>query len=415
MLFPSRRMVRRAHGNSRKGKEEMARKNRVVVEDGLYHVTTRIAHRERLLADPEVKALVEGWMYGIADFCGVCVDAWSIMDNHLHIYLEVPSVPERYWTDPGTVPPTAARSMRPAECRDPRWSPDMADRDYAVSPAGERPSEAALARAAADGVPVVTLPRPPTGFAMSDAEMVRRLERLHSGQPGRAKRTAARWAALRAEGRGGEVDAEKDALCRRMYNVSQYMKTLKQRISEHFNRERGHSGALWEGRFRSSLVDRDGLSELYVSSYIEWNAPRAGIVGHPREWRWCSYATACGDGPYAARAREGYARLFGSWEDAKARLDAVFADRLPDSYDPARDGFSCEGRDGEGRPCRVMLRMAQLVKVVSPFFRAAYFSRDVAYARRVLGSLPGRFPAPGDGCLRRLARFGWDGPGEAAA
>ena len=67
-------MVRRAHGNSRKGKEEMARKNRVVVEDGLYHVTTRIAHRERLLADPEVKALVEEWMYGIADFCGVCVN-----------------------------------------------------------------------------------------------------------------------------------------------------------------------------------------------------------------------------------------------------------------------------------------------------------------------------------------------------
>lgn len=390
----------------------MARKNRVVVENGTYHVTSRIAHRAHLLKDPKVKERIEAWMYGIADFCGVGVDSWNIMDNHLHIYLEVPSVPERYWTEPGRLPPAAARSMRPAECRDPRWSPDMADGDYAVSPAGDRPTEAALVRAAADGVPVVSLPRPRTGFTMDDAEMVSRLERLYAGHSGRARKTAARWARMRAEGRDGEVELEKDALCRRMYSVSQFMKTLKQRISEFFNRELGHSGALWEGRFHSSLVDRDELSALYVSSYIEWNAPRAGIAKSPGEWRWCSYATACGSGPFAERAREGYARLFGSWEAAKARLEAVFADRLPESYDPKRDGFMHGGGKAEGG---VALRMSQLIKLSSPFFRCAYVSRDTSFAKRMLRALPDRFPAPGDGCLRRLAMFDWAEPGVAAA
>lgn len=48
------------------------------------------------------------------------------------------------------------------------------------------------------------------------------------------------------------------------------------------------TGSLWEGRFRSSLVD----SERYVLAcyrYIELNPVRAGMVGHPGEYRWSSY------------------------------------------------------------------------------------------------------------------------------
>jgi putative transposase len=45
---------------------------------------------------------------------------------------------------------------------------------------------------------------------------------------------------------------------------------------------------LWEGRFRSCLTQ----SECYVLScyrYIELNPIRAGIVNHPRDYRWSSY------------------------------------------------------------------------------------------------------------------------------
>ena len=48
------------------------------------------------------------------------------------------------------------------------------------------------------------------------------------------------------------------------------------------------SGSLWEGRFKSSLVD----SERYVLAcyrYIELNPVRAGMVRQPSEYRWSSY------------------------------------------------------------------------------------------------------------------------------
>jgi putative transposase len=83
------------------------------------------------------------------------------------------------------------------------------------------------------------------------------------------------------------------------------------------------TGSLWEGRFKSSLVD----SERYVLAcyrYIELNPVRAGIVRQPSDYRWSSYRQhAVGTseypivphaewlalGPDAAIRRERYARL----------------------------------------------------------------------------------------------------------
>ena len=264
-------------------------------------------------------------------------------------------------------------------------------------------SEEALVRAAADGVPVVSLPRPRTGFVVPEDELLRRLGRLYAGHSDGAEKIARRWERLRSQGRDAEVEEEKDALCRRMYSVSQYMKTLKQRISEYFNRELGHAGQLWDGRFHSTLVEKDELAKLYVSSYIEWNAPKAGMAGHPRQWKWCSYSAACGSGAFSSRARNGYERLFGSWEDAKARLEAVFEDRLPDSWKSGETNA-----DGKTR-----LRMSQLIKVAS-LSKCAFFSRRLSFVEATLASLPSRFPCTGPSSVEYLSRFDWEMPRHAA-
>ena len=63
------------------------------------------------------------------------------------------------------------------------------------------------------------------------------------------------------------------------------MKHLGQRYVHYINRAYKRSGTLWEGRFRSCLAQ----SEDYVLAcyrYIELNPVRAGIVRHPREYRW---------------------------------------------------------------------------------------------------------------------------------
>jgi putative transposase len=68
------------------------------------------------------------------------------------------------------------------------------------------------------------------------------------------------------------------------------MKDVAQRYSQYVNRKLGRSGSLWEGRFKSSIVD----SQTYLlrcHRYIELNPVRAGIVPHPSDYLWSSFGT----------------------------------------------------------------------------------------------------------------------------
>lgn len=67
------------------------------------------------------------------------------------------------------------------------------------------------------------------------------------------------------------------------------MRELGQRYVPYFNRRHGRTGTLWEGRFRSCLVD----SPRYVLGcyrYIELNPVEACMVDTPASYRWSSYA-----------------------------------------------------------------------------------------------------------------------------
>lgn len=70
--------------------------------------------------------------------------------------------------------------------------------------------------------------------------------------------------------------------------VSVLMKMLGQRYVQYINRVYRRSGSLWEGRFRSSLVDAESYL-LSCQRCIELNPVRAGMVEHPAEYRWSSY------------------------------------------------------------------------------------------------------------------------------
>ena len=192
----------------------MARKNRVTVPDGIYHVTARIAHRAMLLMDGRMKDRVCGWIRDVARFSGVEVYTYCVMDNHLHLLVHVPRVPERYWLTPGEEPPAYAFGMRPPEIQVPVWVPGDCPRASAPSPAsGDSPR----------------MSRPPVGFMLPDGEMADRLAFLRGERA--AKAAAKRWDRLRAAGCGRVADEEKERFCRRMYNLSQFVKTLSERIA----------------------------------------------------------------------------------------------------------------------------------------------------------------------------------------
>lgn len=68
------------------------------------------------------------------------------------------------------------------------------------------------------------------------------------------------------------------------------MKHLGQRYVQYVNRTYRRSGTLWEGRFRSSIVQEQAYL-LRCHQYIELNPVRAKMVRHARDYLWSSYCS----------------------------------------------------------------------------------------------------------------------------
>ena len=71
-------------------------------------------------------------------------------------------------------------------------------------------------------------------------------------------------------------------------SVSRLMQSIGRRYVGYFNYAYARTGTLFEGRFRSSLVQDDEYF-LTCLRYIELNPVRAGIVNDPGDYRWSSY------------------------------------------------------------------------------------------------------------------------------
>ena len=120
--------------------------------------------------------------------------------------------------------------------------------------------------------------------------------------------------------------------------VPTLMKRLGQRYVQRVNRIYHRSGGLFEGRFRSSLIEADTYL-LACTRYIELNPVRAGMVASPGEYRWSSYrANALGNEDPILRPHELYGALATSDDERQAAyrrlfesdLDAAFMARLRD-------------------------------------------------------------------------------------
>lgn len=80
-------------------------------------------------------------------------------------------------------------------------------------------------------------------------------------------------------------------------SVSRCMQLLGRYYVRYFNRRHRRSGTLFEGRFKSSIVQTRGYL-LHCQRYIELNPVRAGMVSDPADYTWSSYrAHAFGQKP----------------------------------------------------------------------------------------------------------------------
>ena len=67
------------------------------------------------------------------------------------------------------------------------------------------------------------------------------------------------------------------------------MQELGRKYVRNINHSYQRASTLWEGRYKASLVDSEGYL-LTCMRFIEMNPVRAGMVEHPGEYRWSSYA-----------------------------------------------------------------------------------------------------------------------------
>jgi putative transposase len=76
-------------------------------------------------------------------------------------------------------------------------------------------------------------------------------------------------------------------------NLSRGMQWLSGTYAEWFNRRHERSGHLFQGRFKSFIIDKETYS-AEVLRYVVLNPVRAKIVATPEEYRWSSYRATAG-------------------------------------------------------------------------------------------------------------------------
>lgn len=208
----------------------MARMNRNMIKtdgEAYYHVVSRIANSAFLLRDAERKRHLLDMLRRAAEFSGVDVATYAIMDNHVHICVRVPK-----------------------------------RRD------------------------------------VDEGEVLRRVGVLYGKR--RRESLEQEFDALRAARRTDEIEAVLGRLRARMGDLSEFMKTFKQRVSQWYNGKFGHEGTLWGGRFKSVLVE-NGEYLRAVVRYIHGNPVRARIVRSAEEYEWSALGAAARGDAFARK------------------------------------------------------------------------------------------------------------------
>jgi REP element-mobilizing transposase RayT len=205
----------------------------------------------------------------------------------------------------------------------------------------------------------------------------------------------------------------------RMYSLSEFMKSVKQRFTRWHNAREGRRGTVWESRYSSVLVEEEERALRTMAAYIDLNPIRAGMVPDPADYRWSGYAEAMAG---KARARRGLVRIIGqmAWPRAisagakpwgegafpkgvetralvfyRAILGGQGAARKREDGTVVRRGLSEKVRSRLTTPNERQLRMEVLTR------RVAHFTRGVMLGSRAF--VDGWFEGNRDIC-RGLSR-----------
>lgn len=122
------------------------------------------------------------------------------------------------------------------------------------------------------------------------------------------------------------LDFLRDGYLKRMGNVSEFERILKQGFSIWYNKRHKRRGTLWMERFKSVLVEDSADVRKIMASYIDLNPVRAEMVEDPKNYRHCGYGAAMGGDE---RCRCGIKEVMGieSWKKASIAYRVYLMER----------------------------------------------------------------------------------------
>ena len=233
-----------------------ASRRRIKPEKGAacYHVMSRTVNGEFLFGATEKEAF-RRMMWRMAQFSGVEIFTYVVMDNHFHILLKIP---ERE-----------------------KWLLRFEDKEGEESGAGE-------------------------------GRLLTHLSTVYS--KAFLKQLRNELKSLRERGMEEAVVKILQRFKDRFCDVSLFTKELKERFSRWFNKQNGRRGTLWMDRFKSVLVEGE-VALATMAAYIDLNPVRAGITDDPMFYEFSGYGDAAGG---SKRARRGLCKALNlpqdSWE-----------------------------------------------------------------------------------------------------
>ena len=181
------------------------------------------------------------------------------------------------------------------------------------------------------------LVRVPRRRQVNDRDLLVRFSKLYGRQKGRVSA----FEAVLEKG-GKEAQAAREKLLARMGDVSLFIKELKQRFTNWYNRTYHRYGTLWAERFKSVLIEDSVECLSTLAAYIDLNPVRAGLVEDPKDYGYCGYAEAVRG---MVEARAGLAQAFGV-RSAKTALSAYRKILIPTGFDPSKAGGEDLDREG---------------------------------------------------------------------
>lgn len=144
---------------------------------------------------------------------------------------------------------------------------------------------------------LIKVPPKPKAEDVPAAEVFERLGRIYPGEW--VDRFRNQIEIYQKAGQRHLIEDHLNKVRKRMYDVSEFMKTLKQRYTQWYNKENSREGTLWEQRLKCYIVEGDTKHIQRVAGYIDLNPVRAGIVDQPEQYKYSGYSEAVFGGKMA--------------------------------------------------------------------------------------------------------------------